>query len=1198
MSTSKLIQEEIYFNGGLDSDSDDKFVSQGDYVDALNMVKVEDGENGIMVNVKGNKAVYNKGGAELAAFLVGWAFYDKNESVILFIYYGKATPPNYGNKIVEFNPETGAETSIINNILLAFEDPTANDYFVKADILGDWLAWTDNTNPPRMINLEDISGVSDLTTYIDLHKEPPTASSTSKHVPPLVSMGIDSSKAYNNITTGYQFKYRYVYKDFRTSTYSRASDLAISTILTRSLDGVTTTSAENYINVQFDSGNDNVRYIDIAVREGNPGSWFRIIKIDKESPENIYSTGGVLQSSALSDNTDYVYRFYNNEGRVAISDTEANKAYDTIPDTSESLSFIGENRLVLGGNVEGKDLIDIDVTLVAEYNNPGLTDEWSAAYSRGSTFIIQFDWDDLFSGARPNVYVGDSITWSFSGVESHDSGSDLTYALTQVVVFNKSYTSVSDILDYLVANSNLPSESGYTAGTWTVSKGAPNTMSFINTPASGSFDGTISSVNATTASNTTYDYYTPYGYVNDLAFKRSHIHKLALIYEDKYGNKYPALTSKDTNIEMEAISGTEGSGSLSGTFETGFAHIKYTISNSAPADAIGYRWAYAYKPKIFLQTFITDESYFEDPDGDLNTKQIALDISANNQFIPDHYTLEVGDIIRIIKEGGSYTTTGDFITDAPEFIIRDLRTSINDGSNDLTGTWLILNAANVPGYSYDDINDPSKFMNALVEIYKETSEPTDYIYYEIGSGGYCEGGTVNHDDWYTGNATGYLNQGDVWVRPVTRYIRAGAGRTAIALITEYLEDPYPYVDAPRADVGIADVNIEVPESRSKYDNTLRWSNKFFQDTQVNGLSTFDFDNKKDVADNHGRIKGLEELGNSLVIICEEKVLSSYVGATEYTDVKGNINVVQSTIALGYIRPHEAKYGTLLKESIVNTGKYIYFFDLFNGAVIRKSANGLFPISGKAFSPQGSYDYKMRTFFRELSENLITSLYVNSPVQYYDVKCFMGFDPYYENIYLTFVDRETSANNVSIIFNENSNRWISKYTGYLPSSSPVGEVIATMYPFTKHNIFHYADNDEGNLYELNRDDVNRCKLYGADQDSYIQFITHASPNIVKAFNSIAVHADSEYVVDPIETDANDSYSNGMYTKILSTEFVKEEGVYRAFIPKNMKTRTSVATNYDRINGEDIRAYVMKIKMTNSATDKVELFKVDIASELSR
>jgi len=48
---------------------------------------------------------------------------------------------------------------------------------------------------------------------------------------------------------------------------------------------------------------------------------------------------------------------------------------------------------------------------------------------------------------------------------------------------------------------------------------------------------------------------------------------------------------------------------------------------------------------------------------------------------------------------------------------------------------------------------------------------------------------------------------------------------------------------------------------------------------------------------------------------------------------------------------------------------------------------------------------------------------------------------------------------------------------------------------------------------------------------------------------------------------------------------------------MKTRTSTANNYDRINGDELRGYVMKIKLSTENTDKTELFKVDINSELS-
>ena len=175
MSTGKIINDEILFGGGLDTDSDERFVQQGDYVDALNMIKVEDGENGVLVNIKGNEVVYTHSGA-IDGKLCGWTYYDKNESLILFFYVEGVI----NGEIVEFNPQSGNSQNIATGSVLGFQDPTTNDYYIKADILGDWLAWTDNTNPPRMVNIQDIKDNSPTidATYLDLHKVPPTASST------------------------------------------------------------------------------------------------------------------------------------------------------------------------------------------------------------------------------------------------------------------------------------------------------------------------------------------------------------------------------------------------------------------------------------------------------------------------------------------------------------------------------------------------------------------------------------------------------------------------------------------------------------------------------------------------------------------------------------------------------------------------------------------------------------------------------------------------------------------------------------------------------------------------------------------------------------------------------------------------------------------------------------------------------------
>jgi hypothetical protein len=1167
------IKDEIIFVGGLNSDDDPRFLPKGDYLDAVNIRTNEDGNGGIVVNVKGYESVYSP--VYTQEIVCGKVYYPKNESVIMFIYYLNGATP--GNKIVEYNPQTDTATVHINDTILGFVNPQTNDYFVDAGILGDWLAWTDNNNPIRMINLVDISGITDLTTYIDLHKIPPTATSVSKHVPPLVSMGYDSSKVVNNLSTGYQFKTRYIYSDFRPSTYSGTSDLAISSSLVRSQDGIVPLNSENYVNVQFNSSNNNVRYIDVVVREGNIGAWNRVVRIDKNDPENVYTTGGSHMTSALSDNTAYVYRFFNNEGRIPLVFEEVEKANDFIPDKAETLTFIGENNLVIGGGTEGKSAdVPLNVSLTANDDVPEFIDDWVPSYTRGGLFVITFDWDDLFSTSRTSVLAGDYVYWNFNGQENHSGGTPLTYLLDEFVVFDKNYNSISDILGFLSNNTSLPSKAGYVTGTWSISV-VSNTIKFTFTPASGTFTGSVSFDYATLVKSSAYSFSTQ-GFISDLSFKRNFEHKLALIYEDKYGNEWPPLTSDDTDISIESVASSGA----------GLAYIYYTISNEAPDGAVAYRWAYAYKPKTFLQTYITDVSYFEDPDGNINGKQIAIDISGNNQFLPDNYTVEVGDRIKIIKEGGSYTATGGFVDTAPEFIIRDIKGSIDDGTNVLTGTWLIIDPSNSdPGYKYVNVGSPSKFMNALIEIYKFNKEEVETRYYEIGSGGYCVGGTTTHQDWNTGAANGYINQGDVWYRPMTRYIRAGSGRTAISLVIDLFEDPYPYVDAGERINGIGGVRVEDELSQSEYRNILRYSNKFFEDTQVNGLSTFDGNSKKDVSSIYGNIKGLEQLGKSLVVICEKKVLSGGVGYTEYLDAQGQVTQVKSDAVIGFLRAHSEDYGTFIKESILNTGKYIYFFDLYNQAVVRKAPNGLYPISGEAISPEGITNYKMRTYFKQLSESLISSLSGGNP---YDMKVYMGHDEYYHDIYITFKDDNTAANNVTLVFNETTKRWISKRTSYVSNES------STFYLSTRNKLL-VAYNER--LYLINSDIPDRCNIFGAAQNFSIKHPTFELTNIIKLYNYIRIHSNNQWKIeadDAIVTIGNDSY-NEMSSKILSGNWHLEEGVYGAPFLRDMKTTSGSIKLHDLYTGDELRGYTLIIEMTNDATDITKLFKVELESEPS-
>ena len=80
------IREEIYFNGGLDTDSDDRFVQQGDYIDAQNISKFYDGDGGLVVNVEGNEEVENTYLPSGTNKCIGWCYDTENNGIIIFNY--------------------------------------------------------------------------------------------------------------------------------------------------------------------------------------------------------------------------------------------------------------------------------------------------------------------------------------------------------------------------------------------------------------------------------------------------------------------------------------------------------------------------------------------------------------------------------------------------------------------------------------------------------------------------------------------------------------------------------------------------------------------------------------------------------------------------------------------------------------------------------------------------------------------------------------------------------------------------------------------------------------------------------------------------------------------------------------------------------------------------------------------------------
>lgn len=149
---------------------------------------------------------------------------------------------------------------------------------------------------------------------------------------------------------------------------------------------------------------------------------------------------------------------------------------------------------------------------------------------------------------------------------------------------------------------------------------------------------------------------------------------------------------------------------------------------------------------------------------------------------------------------------------------------------------------------------------------------------------------------------------------------------------------------------------------------------------------------------------------------------------------------------------------------------------------------------------------------------------------------------------------------------------------------------------------------GSIWIHNSDTVNRCNLFGEQKDCIIGVIANENPNIIKIFDSIGIHsefADSlngEWEITEITIPVSSNYPNGMYSKIPTGKFKKEEGVMYAEFLRNMKSTSNATTGaqsvLDALNGEELRGHDAYMLLKSTTTDQLKLFKIDVKMTQTR
>jgi hypothetical protein len=345
-----MYQQGVFFNGGMNTDDEDRLIPNGDYRYAAysRNYGVNSPSEGALQSMTGNMLQDNTHLAAGVNIVIGSCEDIENKALILFVFNDLNN-----HSIWRYTVEDAQYALILQDPLLNFQK--ANQIY-HAAVVNNLLYWTDNYfksysnnqfNPPRKINIQkailytqsggsDPEGYSEITfNNLDWIKHPPLFS-------PIFAYDSDTNETVNNLKNKlFQFRYQYVYDDNEESAWSPISKLVLPNYSeyiaqTVSIDPY----LDNTIRINIETGSSIVRLIRLAYRIGNTGEFFLYREYDKiQSGWSDYSTSTV--------------NFKNETSGAAISNSERN--YDLIPQIAKTIEYLPSNEFAIGNYIEGYD---------------------------------------------------------------------------------------------------------------------------------------------------------------------------------------------------------------------------------------------------------------------------------------------------------------------------------------------------------------------------------------------------------------------------------------------------------------------------------------------------------------------------------------------------------------------------------------------------------------------------------------------------------------------------------------------------------------------------------------------------------------------------------------------------------------------------------------------------------------------------
>jgi hypothetical protein len=157
-----------------------------------------------------------------------------------------------------------------------------------------------------------------------------------------------------------------------------------------------------------------------------------------------------------------------------------------------------------------------------------------------------------------------------------------------------------------------------------------------------------------------------------------------------------------------------------------------------------------------------------------------------------------------------------------------------------------------------------------------------------------------------------------------------------------------------------------------------------------------------------------------------------------------------------------------------------------------------------------------------------------------------------------------ANNQTLAFNEDINRWTTFYS-FIPDFGG--------YIFNK-----YITHQNGNMYIHNTSNIYNL-FYGIQYSSTVDLVYNASPSLIKSFLGLIQQTNTVWV-------GGVSTSQNQASTLLSPDFSQKEGVWFASILRDSSSPGGI------LNGDDLKGNWIKFSLANSSTAQINLLSIDV------